>query len=111
MDWTPERVTMLQQLWGNGFSASEIADKLGSTTRNAVIGKAHRLHLPARPSPVKLKPNKPMVVMSDRMCRWPQGHPNEPGFKFCGEAAEPGRPYCTTHCNQAYRKKDESAAA
>ena len=49
MSWTDERVEQLKQLWGQGMSASEIADTLGDVTRNAVIGKAHRLGLEARP--------------------------------------------------------------
>lgn len=45
MSWTEERITMLQQLWSDGLSASQIASKLGGVTRNAVIGKVHRLGL------------------------------------------------------------------
>ena len=48
MNWTPLREEKLRQLWEKGHSGSEIANMLGSTTRNAVIGKAHRLNLPAR---------------------------------------------------------------
>ena len=48
MSWTPEREEKLKQLWKKGHTGSEIANMLGSTTRNAVIGKAHRLNLPAR---------------------------------------------------------------
>jgi GcrA cell cycle regulator len=52
--WTPARIGMLQELWGSGLSAKEIAARLGSgITRNAVIGKAHRLGLSSRPSPIK----------------------------------------------------------
>lgn len=53
MSWTDERVSLLTQLWGNGKSASEIAEIIGNVTRNAVIGKAHRLGLSGRPSPIK----------------------------------------------------------
>ena len=46
MGWTEQQITTLKQMWGNGFSASEIARSLGNgLTRNAVIGKAHRLKL------------------------------------------------------------------
>ena len=48
MSWTPERQEKLRQLWKKGHSASQIAGMLGDTTRNAVIGKAHRLQLEAR---------------------------------------------------------------
>ena len=45
MSWTPEKVEKLKELWGKGSTASEIAQILGGVTRNAVIGKAHRLNL------------------------------------------------------------------
>ena len=45
MNWTPEKVEKLKELWGKGNTASEIAQILGGVTRNAVIGKAHRLNL------------------------------------------------------------------
>lgn len=53
MSWTEERIDQLKRLWGQGMTASQIADELGGVSRNAVIGKAHRLGLEARPSPVK----------------------------------------------------------
>ena len=48
MSWTPEREEKLRELWKKGHSGSQIANMLGDTTRNAVIGKAHRLKLEAR---------------------------------------------------------------
>ena len=45
MGWTDERVSMLKKLWLEGLSASQIAKQLGGVTRNAVIGKVHRLGL------------------------------------------------------------------
>ena len=48
MSWTPERETKLKELWKKGHTASQIAELLGGTTRNAVIGKAHRLNLETR---------------------------------------------------------------
>jgi len=53
LSWTDERINTLKKMWGAGKSASEIAEKLGGVTRNAVIGKAHRLGLSGRPSPIK----------------------------------------------------------
>ncbi|HEY0130495.1 MAG TPA: GcrA family cell cycle regulator [Allosphingosinicella sp.] len=53
MSWTDERIDRLKELWTNGMTASQIADELGGVSRNAVIGKAHRLGLQSRPSPVK----------------------------------------------------------
>ena len=48
MSWTEEKVQKLRELWSKGHTASQIAEMLGDTTRNAVIGKAHRLNLEAR---------------------------------------------------------------
>ena len=48
MSWTDEKVEKLRELWKKGHTASQIAEVLGDTTRNAVIGKAHRLNLEAR---------------------------------------------------------------
>ena len=48
MSWTSEKVEKLKELWSKGHTASQIAQMLGDTTRNAVIGKAHRLNLEAR---------------------------------------------------------------
>ena len=48
MSWTTEKVDKLKELWSKGHTASQIAEMLGDTTRNAVIGKAHRLDLEAR---------------------------------------------------------------
>ncbi len=48
MTWTDERVELLKRLWAEGLSASQVAGQLGGVTRNAVIGKVHRLSLSAR---------------------------------------------------------------
>lgn len=48
MSWTDERVEMLKKLWADGLSASQIAAQLGGVSRNAVIGKVHRLKLSGR---------------------------------------------------------------
>lgn len=53
MSWTDERIERLKAMWAEGKTASAIADDLGGVSRNAVIGKAHRLGLDSRPSPVK----------------------------------------------------------
>ena len=200
MSWTDERIERLKAMWAKGATASQIADELGGVSRNAVIGKAHRLGLEQRPSPVKpgdedkarkpaaapatakaaapkaeapaqpkadavpeapaatpssaaqpampprsapemqyrsigpggfirqgpgdqqppippapprrLVPAKPspevadktsLLELNDRVCKWPIGHPGEPDFHFCGEAANPGFPYCVAHCGVAYQ--------
>lgn len=51
MSWTDERVARLSKLWADGLSASQIATDLGGVTRNAVIGKVHRLGLSGRAKP------------------------------------------------------------
>jgi GcrA cell cycle regulator len=60
-DWTPARVAMLTGMWNEGKSGKEIADRLGYVTRNAVIGKAHRLGLKgvARPEPKPKQEKRP----------------------------------------------------
>ncbi|QZD96070.1 GcrA family cell cycle regulator [Qipengyuania gelatinilytica] len=203
MSWTDERIATLKKMWEGGSTASQIADELGGVSRNAVIGKAHRLGLKSRPSPVKaaekkkaapkpkpapkpaakkaaprpvpkpapapaaaetkpapkadaaipsqplpnktadlpkivsigpggfqrqgpgdqqapippapprrLVPAKPspeiadktsLLDLSDKVCRWPMGHPGEPDFHFCGESVNPGFPYCVEHCGRAYQ--------
>ncbi|MBD3730218.1 MAG: GcrA cell cycle regulator [Sphingomonadales bacterium] len=60
MSWTDERIATLKKMWESGATASQIADELGGVSRNAVIGKAHRLGLKSRPSPVK--PNEPKAA-------------------------------------------------
>jgi GcrA cell cycle regulator len=51
MSWTDERVELLKKLWTEGLSASQIAGRMGGVTRNAVIGKVHRLGLSGRATP------------------------------------------------------------
>src|SRR3569623_2608293 len=199
MSWTDERIERLKAMWADGATASQIADELGGVSRNAVIGKAHRLGLEQRPSPVKpgeekphaatpasastaapkparaetppraaaspaaaptipgaaahvMQPARPgatevqyrsigpggflrqghgeqqapippapprrlvpaqpspevadkagLLDLHDRICKWPMGHPGEPDFHFCGQAANPGYPYCVQHCGVAYQ--------
>jgi GcrA cell cycle regulator len=71
MSWTDDRVTTLKKLWLDGLSASQIAKQLGGVTRNAVIGKVHRLGLSGRAAP---------------------SQPARPAFK----APRPARPAATT---------------
>src|ERR1044071_1933610 len=62
MGWTDERVELLKKVWAEGLSASQIAAELGGITRNAVIGKVHRLGRPGRaksPSTAAPRPRKP----------------------------------------------------
>ncbi len=59
MAWTDERVDLLKKLWTEGLSASQIANRLGGVTRNAVIGKVHRLGLSGRATTSRVKPVRP----------------------------------------------------
>ena len=69
MEWSSERIEQLRSLWHDGLSASQIASHLGGITRNAVIGKAHRLGLTGRPSPIK---NRSISVARPRPPRRPR---------------------------------------
>ena len=75
MSWTDERVELLKKLWADGLSASQIAGELGGITRNAVIGKVHRLGLSGRaksPSssvPRARKPRSHMMRVQRPMSR------------------------------------------
>ena len=124
MPWRHERVEKLKQLWEEGLTASRIASELGDVTRNAVIGKAHRLGLSGRMvskrsntgisiirkkrinigvsqkvidiSPIIDEPMNPTSFedIKDGLCRWPLGEPEEINFKFCGRKTNDGIVYC-----------------
>ena len=72
MNWTDERVETLKRLWGDGLSASQIAAELGGITRNAVIGKVHRLGLSGRAksatsaAPRQRKPRSTQILRVSR---------------------------------------------
>jgi GcrA cell cycle regulator len=117
--WTDDRINALTNLWSEGLSTAEIGRRLG-ITKNAVVGKAHRLSLTPRPSPVKtssivrprVKPAPKVVSISGPTCSWPHGHPGEKGFHFCGARAVAGKPYCAEHAALAYvRPKSHSSNA
>jgi GcrA cell cycle regulator len=65
MGWTDERVDQLKNLWTEGLSASQIARALGGVTRNAVIGKVHRLGLAGRATPTRS--DRPRVPSAPRI--------------------------------------------
>ena len=76
MGWTEERVGILKKLWLEGLSASQIAKQLGGVTRNAVIGKVHRLGLSGRATPSQ--PPRPAVSTSSLPRRMAPA-PHQPG--------------------------------
>lgn len=147
MSWTDERVALLKKMWGEGRTAAEIAKELGGVTRNAVIGKAHRLKLSNRVSPIQQNSREaenenlsalnrirkqakvandtgsaavavaaaprritgvPLSELKDKMCRWPLGDPKEENFRFCGDQAAAGLPYCCEHAKVAYQATSRS---
>lgn len=130
MVWTDERIEQLKELWSEGLTTGEIGKRLG-VSKNAVVGKAHRLGLKGRPSPIKRAKNsrqsspapkekdkkiRSVVDLSANTCRWPIGDPREPGFHFCGAPTLPGKPYCAEHAAIAYvgssskNSRDDNAA-
>tara|TARA_B100000029_G_scaffold504382_1_gene583123 strand:- start:1034 stop:1507 length:474 start_codon:yes stop_codon:yes gene_type:complete len=148
MSWDEDNVARLKELWDQGLPTAQIGKLLGFT-KNAVVGKAHRIGLERRPSPIRrtsVKPDRkkarsPIVPKlnfeiskekpkessnpqqnfqpavknlfashTKRGCEWPEGHPDEPDFKFCGKDRFEDKPYCLDHCAVAYiiPEKEES---
>ena len=140
MSWNESNVARLKELWDQGLPTAQIGKLLGFT-KNAVVGKAHRIGLERRPSPIRrtaVKPDRkkarspiipklnfetinqeakkipkeqqsfqPVVkniinTHSKRGCEWPEGHPDESDFKFCGIERYEDKPYCQKHCAVAY---------
>ena len=81
MSWTDERVELLKRLWSEGLSASQIASRLGSVTRNAVIGKVHRLGLSGRATTSRMKTHRPRTRMANAK------RPVKPRFPQAGNPA------------------------
>ena len=65
---------------------------------------------PSAPKP-KSVVVRPAVFSVFRTCQWPEGEPGSRGFRFCGDATAPGKPYCGPHCGRAYVKRSEAEAA
>ena len=140
MPWDDNNVTKLRELWDQGLPTAQIGKLLGFT-KNAVVGKAHRIGLERRPSPIRrtaVKPDRkkarsPIIPKLNfetakdelkekvfvpqtfqpvvknlfsknvnRGCEWPEGHPDESDFKFCGKERFEDKPYCIDHCAVAY---------
>ncbi len=72
MSWTDDRVELLKKLWADGLSASQIATKLGEVTRNAVIGKVHRLGLAGRATTSRVRTARPRSNIALFPSRSPQ---------------------------------------
>ena len=150
MSWTPEREEKLRELWKKGHTASKIAELIGDTTRNAVIGKAHRLNLQARAVSKKSLPRanaendntqkirtqklgkkarfrallldknfepenpKKLEELTDKTCRYPNNHPGDENFYFCGRKPFEQEVYCRLHlmlCFQPKNVKEEDVVS
>ena len=126
--WDEDKLNKLKKLWDDGLPITKIGNELG-VSRNSIAGKAHRMGLPKRNSPIsksgELRKNQskknletnrdlPLKIMlrnvewSRNRCCWPIGDPKLPGFAFCGTPITPGRPYCEEHSNLAYTNTRES---
>jgi GcrA cell cycle regulator len=111
MGWTDEKIGRLKKLWSEGLTTGEIGKRL-AVSKNAVVGKAHRLGLKGRPSPIKrqqkiveVKKETRIFTLTDlsaQTCRWPIGDPKHEDFRFCGRPVAAGKPYCADHCATAY---------
>lgn len=102
MTWTPSHIAQIRFLWSEGLTGNEIAAIMG-LTRNQVLGKAQRLGLAERPSPIHREPRptpnaRKLIDLTDSHCRYPLGGQYEPARWFCGKpVAGLGEPYCH-HC-------------
>ena len=107
VEWTPDMISLLTGFWAEGVSASEIGRRMG-VSRNSIVGKAHRLGLPKRPSPIRWKPKPPkLLTLADikpGQCLFPDGEPGTDGFNFCGEPVIKGKPYCGPHYARTHYK-------
>ncbi len=105
MSWTDERVELLKKLWNDGLSASQIASELGEVTRNAVIGKVHRLGLSgrAKAAPTATRPRKTARPEGEaRPQQRPTTHGNTalaPALEEMVEEAPAPAPKAETHDN------------
>tara|TARA_B100000963_G_scaffold224349_1_gene195590 strand:- start:60 stop:476 length:417 start_codon:yes stop_codon:yes gene_type:complete len=127
--WDDTKLKELEDLWDQGHPISKIGEMLG-VSRNSVAGKAHRMGLPKRTSPIStskkenlsdqknqenndknipLKIKLRAVHWSRTKCCWPEGDPKQNDFKFCGQDIFPGRPYCDKHSLLAYTNTRENS--
>lgn len=100
MSWTEERVSTLKTLWAEGLSAAQIAKQLGGVTRNAVIGKVHRLGLAGRATPSR-PAKRPPRAQRPRTIASPAPRPRPPA---------PALPVSAAPSLEALRREDGSVA-
>lgn len=131
MGWNDEQIEALKTMWAGGSTASEIGKAL-EKTRNAILGKAHRLDLASRDPRIVVRAKKPtykpkskpvpvesimlpalilagglhatVETINDAMCHWPIGDPLNDNFHFCGNSLY-STVYCAAHAQIAYQPK------
>jgi GcrA cell cycle regulator len=109
--WTEERIARLTELWEEGVTTAEIGRRIG-LTKNAVIGKVHRIGLVPRVVKETPPPRRNIFDFTGPVCMWPIGHPDDQDFHFCGGHPIAGKPYCTAHAAVAYiRPKEQKPQA
>ena len=92
MSWNNEKVEKLKELWGKGHTASQIAEMLGDTTRNAVIGKAHRLNLEARAPSKQIQSSNKQEKKPARKTQQPMSRKNKFRALLLDKNFEPENP-------------------
>ena len=92
MSWTDEKVEKLKDLWAKGHTAGEIANMLGDTTRNAVIGKAHRLDLEARAPSKETSPSGKQEARPARKAQQPMSRKSKFKSILLDKNFEPEKP-------------------
>jgi GcrA cell cycle regulator len=93
-------------LWEEGVTTAEIGRRIG-VTKNAVIGKVHRIGLVPRVVKETPPPRRNVFDFTGAVCMWPIGHPTDDDFHFCGGAPIAGKPYCGHHAAVAYIRPKE----
>ena len=122
MNWTDKKIDKLKELWEQGGAATEIAEVFG-VTKNAIIGKAHRLNLaprkrggahgikhPRESVPVVIEPEKPTPLesLTNDQCKFPLwDKPTDPKL-FCGKERWDKAPYCKMHYEKSHVKSPRS---
>ena len=133
MSWTADKTVRLKHLWKVGYTATEIGEKL-NYSKNAVIGRAHRLNLDARRSGRSSKGTKHSIKTIGRKeqarmllldnnfepenptqleeltkhhCRWPEGEPGKKDFYFCGRTPVKSFSYCRLHILKSTKPRSE----
>jgi GcrA cell cycle regulator len=140
MDWTTDAIARLEKLWLDGVPTVEIGRQLGCS-KGAAVGKAHRLDLPPRDSPIDRNgtprmlarqgvpiPGKltlpPLLTQSIAApavapvsvgrvvpCQWAVGEPRTRAFRYCEVPSVPGRSYCDEHCARVFVKTHRQVEA